>query len=198
MVATKFYSIKEEVRIVGFDDGPFKRGDEDVLVVGAVFRGGAFMDGVLSTRVSVDGLDATDKLAELVGECRFKDLRVIMVDGIAFGGFNVVDINRLYEETELPVIVVTRDMPDFEEIRGALSNLPDGERRYQLMMDAGKPVPVKTREGKRVHIQHAGIEASDAKAIVELSATRSLLPEPIRVAHLIAQGVVSGQSRGKA
>jgi endonuclease V-like protein UPF0215 family len=197
-VATKFYSIKEEVRILGVDDGPFNRGDEDVLVVGTVFRGGSFMDGVVSTRVSVDGLDATDKLTSLVGDTRFKDLRVIMLDGIAFGGFNVVDINRLYSEAKLPVIVVTRDMPDFNEIKKALKNLSDRQVRWKCMEDAGQPKPVETRDNKRVYIQTAGIDFKDAEAIVKLSATRSLIPEPIRVAHLIAQGVVSGQSKGKA
>jgi len=194
----KFYSIKDEVRVLGVDDGPFKRGDADVLVVGVVFRGGNWMDGVLSMRVAVDGLDATDKLVSLVKGCRFKDLRVVMLDGIAFGGFNVVDINRLYSETKLPVIVVTRDKPDFKEIKAALKNLPDSEVRWGYMRDAGEPKPVEVKDGKLVYIQTAGIKFTDAEAIVKLSATRSLIPEPIRVAHLIAQGVVSGESKGKA
>ncbi|MBD3388845.1 MAG: DUF99 family protein [Candidatus Altiarchaeales archaeon] len=197
-MVTRFYSIKDEVRVLGLDDGPFKRDDSDVLVVGAVFRGGSFMDGVISTRVSVDGLDSTARLAEVIGKTRFRDLRVIMLDGIAFGGFNVVDINRLCEETGLPVIVVTRNMPDFREIRRALMNLRDGKDRYRLMEDAGEPKPVETRDNKFVYIQAAGINFKDAEEIVRLSSTRSLIPEPIRVAHLIAQGVVSGESKGKA
>ncbi len=184
--------------MLGVDDGPFARGDEDVLVVGAVFRGGQWMDGVVSTRVSVDGLDATDKLIELVKDTRFKDLRVVMLDGIALGGFNVVDINRLYAEGGLPAIVVTRDEPDFNDIKNALENLSDSGERWKYMMDAGEPRRVPTREGESVHIQHAGLEPGDADAIVKLCSTRSAIPEPIRVAHLIAQGVVSGQSRGKA
>lgn len=193
-----FYAIKDEVRILGFDDGPFKRGDAETLVVGTVFRGGRWMDGVLSTKVAVDGLDSTDKLLALLGDLRFKDVRVIMLDGIAFGGFNVVDINRLNGEGGLPVIVVTRDMPSFEGIRKALNHLPEGDARWALIQEAGKPRPVETRGGKSVHIQSAGIRFEDASAIVKLSATRSLIPEPIRVAHLIARGIVSGQSRGKA
>ncbi|MBM3309562.1 MAG: DUF99 family protein, partial [Candidatus Altiarchaeales archaeon] len=55
IVATKFYRIKPEVRILGLDDGPFKQNDKKVLVVGVVFRGGSFLDGVVSTKVRVDG-----------------------------------------------------------------------------------------------------------------------------------------------
>lgn len=194
----RFYAIKDEVRILGFDDGPFKRGDRETLVVGTVFRGGRWMDGVLSTKVLVDGLDATDKLVSLIKKCRFKDVRVVMIDGIAFGGFNVVDIHGLYDETGLPVIVVTRDMPDFNGIRAALKHLGESDLRWSLIQKAGEPRPVETKKGKYVYIQAAGIGFADAEAIVKVSATRSLIPEPIRVAHLVAQGIVSGQSKGKA
>jgi len=196
-VAESFYRVKDEVRILGLDDSPFKRSDSSVLVVGCVFRGGKFLDGVVSTRVEVDGDDATDKLISLVKDIRFKDLRVILLDGIAFGGFNVVDINRLYGEGGLPVVVVTRDLPDFDKIRKALKYLPDWRRRWDYMVAAGDPVPVKLRSG-RVFVQFAGVCFSDVESIIKLSATRSLLPEPIRCAHLIGQGVVSGTSKGKA
>jgi uncharacterized protein len=197
-VDARFYAIKDEVRILGFDDGPFKRGDSETLLVGTVFRGGRWMDGLLSAKVSVDGLDSTDRLISLLARCRFKDIRVVMVDGIAFGGFNIVDIQRLHDTSGLPVVAVTRDMPDFAGIKSALRHLPDYDTRWGLIEKAGTPKPVETRNGKHVHIQTSGISFQDASAIVKLSATRSLIPEPIRVAHIIAQGIVSGQSKGNA
>ncbi|MFH0863262.1 MAG: DUF99 family protein [Candidatus Altiarchaeota archaeon] len=197
-MAVSFYSIKDEVRILGFDDGPFRRGDRETLVVGCVFRGGRWMDGVMSTKVAVDGLDSTEKLTSLVKARRFRDVRVVMVDGIAFGGFNVLDIGDLFEETGIPVIAVTRDMPDFEAIKAALKHTAEWQRRWTLIKAAGEPAAVEVRGGKRIHIQAAGIGFDDASSIVRLSATRSKVPEPLRVAHLIARGIVTGQSRGKA
>jgi endonuclease V-like protein UPF0215 family len=197
-VPARFYSIKPEIRILGFDDGPFRRGDESTLVVGAVFRGGRWLDGVVSTRVRVDGEDSTDRLIGLVKGLRFKDVRVMMLDGIAFGGFNIVDLPRLNRETGLPAISVVRAMPDFEGIKAALRHLPGFERRWRLIEAAGQPRFAATRGGKGVFIQPVGISYEDAASIVKLSATRSLLPEPIRAAHLMAQGVVSGQSKGRA
>ena len=43
-----------------------------------------------------------------------------MLDGLAFGGFNLIDIQEVYEKTKLPVIVVVRDKPNLEEIKKAL------------------------------------------------------------------------------
>ncbi|MDD5111354.1 MAG: DUF99 family protein [Candidatus Altiarchaeota archaeon] len=197
-MTTRFYKIKPEIRILGLDDGPFKRGDRSVLVVGAVFRGGSVLDGVVSTKVRVDGLDATRKISELAKKTRFKDLRVIMLDGLAFGGFNMIDIREVNERTGLPVIAVTRDMPDFKDIDNALNHLSHKNRRWQCIVKAGTPTRAETKNGRAVYIQHAGLRAEDASAIVKLSATRSNIPEPIRAAHLIAQGIVLGESKGKA
>jgi len=166
--------------------------------VGTVFRGGTVLDGVLSTQVAVDGIDATEKVVELISSCKFKDLRVLMLDGLGFGGFNLVDIQRVYRDTGLPVIAIVRKKPDFAEIFAALDNLGDKPLRVGIIEKAGEPVAVETRKNKWIFMQHVGVSESDAAELVRLSSTRSLIPEPIRVAHLIAQGIVLGQSRGKA
>ncbi|HHQ45078.1 MAG TPA: DUF99 family protein [Candidatus Altiarchaeales archaeon] len=195
----KFYGIKGEVRVLGVDDGPHKRGSGgQVLLVGTVFRGGSFMDGVMSTSVTADGIDATERLTEMVLKRRFKDIRVIMLDGLGFGGFNHVDIHKLSEDTGLPVIVVVRKEPGLDDIKSALKNLDEFDFRWGCVENAGKPIPVETRPGKSIHIQFAGIKEEQAVEITKLCSTRSMIPEPIRVAHLIAQGVVSGTSKGKA
>ncbi|ODS42127.1 MAG: hypothetical protein MSIBF_01970 [Candidatus Altiarchaeales archaeon IMC4] len=196
---TKFYSLKDEIRIIGIDDGSFDfRRDKTTILVGAIFRGGRWLDGILKTEVEIDGTDSTDKIISLISKTRHKDIRVIMLDGINFAGFNIVDIERLSKETKLPVIVIVRKMPDFESIKSALKKFDNHKERIGLIEKAGWPAPVETRPGKFVHIQHIGITKEDAAKIVKLSATRSLIPEPVRAAHLIASGIVLGESRGRA
>lgn len=195
----KFYSIKDEVRILGIDDSPFEpKSSGRVLIVGAIMRGGSCLDGVLSSDVEVDGLDATRRVVEMAGNTSHRDLRVVMLDGLGFAGFNLVDIQEVYMETGLPVIVVVRQKPDFDKIKSALQNLPDFSFRWGCIEKAGEPHQVESRDGKSIYIQVHGISLEDAREIVKLSATRSLIPEPIRVAHLIASGIILGESRGRA
>ena len=195
----KFYKIKDEIRILGIDDSPFDLyNDKTALVIGTIFRGGNWLDGVLRTEVTVDGTDATEKILQMVKKTKHKDLRIIMIDGITLGGFNVVNIKKLFEKTGLGVIVVVRHKPNFRQIKQVLNNLKDGEKRWDYMQIAGEPKKVETKPGKFIYIQNYGINDSDAKKIVKLSSTRSLIPEPIRVAHLIGSGIILGESRGKA
>ena len=155
------------------------------------------MDGVLSTYVHVDGEDATYNFIEMINKSKFKSqTQAILLDGIAVGGFNVINIESLWKHTGIPVIVVVRKMPDFEELEKALRKL-GMERKYQLMEKAGKPQKVEVKNGA-IFIQTAGITMEEAREILTISCTHSNIPEPIRAAHLIGAGIVKGESKGRA
>ena len=188
--------IKPEIRILAIDDSALIA--DRIMIVGVIFRAGEWLDGVLRSELARDGLDGTDVIAEMVtGTRHYPQIRVIMLDGVTYGGFNVIDIKELHSRTGLPVIVVMRTAPDMGRIRDALRNLPDFERRLQAIMNAGTITKVDMPEGS-LCIQCAGIVTEDAAKIVRLSTTHSHIPEPLRVAHLIATGIVCGESRGQA
>lgn len=188
--------MRSGVRVMGIDDGPFQRDHRgDVLVVGTVFRGGERLEGVVSTKVRRDGRNATDKLIRMITESRFHpQLHYIQLDGIALAGFNVVDIARLHDRTGLPAMVVSRTLPDQDAVRQALIRyIRGGAARWRLVERAG---PVHAIEG--LYCQLAGITVTEAAALIRLTRRHSKLPEPIRTAHLIATGIVRGESRGRA
>ncbi len=187
-------NFKKEARFIGIDDAPFNKfKDRHVLVVGTVFRGGEWLDGVLSTKVEVDGSDATKKLVAIIAKSKFKpQLQAILLDGIAMGGFNVVDVKMLFQKTAIPVIVVMRNFPDFEVITKVLTRL-GMERKIRLLKNAGIPQKVG-----HIYIQHIGISFDAARQIVEKTSTKSFIPEPLRIAHIIAAGIIKGESSGGA
>jgi hypothetical protein len=98
----------------------------------------------------------------------------------------------------LPVIVVSREKPNMRDILKAIKHLPGWPRRWSLIKGAGKiySIDIKRRGGP-IYIQPTGIRRKDAERVVRLSSLRSLVPEPIRVAHLIATAIVRGESHGR-
>ncbi len=186
--------IKKETRILGIDDSNFTKNEDKVLIVGALLRGGFWIDGVVSTYIERDGLDATEKISEMIISARYKDLRAIMLKGITLAGFNLVDIEKLNEKTGLPVIVVMRKMPDIEAIEKALTNLDQIEKRLEIIKNAGQIYSGKVREKSDIFFQFKGIEESDARELIRISSMHSHIPEPLRVSHIIATGVVRGES----
>jgi endonuclease V-like protein UPF0215 family len=189
LAAKTFRAIKSEIRVLGVDDGKFiPHTSGTALVVGVVFRGSCSIDGVMHTHISVDGFDATEQIAAMVNASpHSKQLRLIMLNGITFAGFNIVDIQELHSATGLPIITITEDKPDLEAIRRALDHLPRAKDRWKTVLEAGQIYSIKSK-GRTIFTGLAGISLTDAAEIVELTATRSSLPEPLRVAHLIASG----------
>jgi endonuclease V-like protein UPF0215 family len=181
--------------VVGFDDGPFPRAHRgDVLLIGAVFAG-TRLEGVLSGKVRRDGRNATATIAELVSRCRFRaHLQAVLLQGIAFAGFNVVDLAKLHKCLNLPVIVISRKQPNFLTIQSALLNkVPGGTSKWRLIEQAG---PMETLA--EVYVQRIGIEKAETEALIRRLALHSILPEPLRTAHLIAGGIATGESRHRA
>ena len=189
--------VKREVRILGIDDSPFNKKDKKCLVVGTVFRGGNYIDGLLSCYVKVDGNDSTSQLTKLIKKTKhLQQLQYVMIDGLTLAGFNVVDIKELNKKTKLPVIVVVRRKPNFKKIELALKKV-NGYSKIPIIRKAGE-VREFVVNNKKIYFQIAGLSKQKAKEILKLTCIHSLLPEPIRVAHLIASGVVLGESRGRA
>ncbi len=187
--------VKRYSHVIGFDDAPFERAHRgDVMIVGAVFAG-MRLEGVLSGKVRRDGANATRVLIDLVRHSRFgAHVQAILLQGIAFAGFNVVDVHALHRALKIPVLVVARRAPNLAAIRSALLHkVRGGRRKWALIEQLG---PMEAVQG--VYVQRAGITLDKAADLIRRLALHSTLPEPLRTAHLIAGGVTQGESRHRA
>jgi uncharacterized protein len=190
--------MKPQFRVLGVDDAPFQFTDEHVPVVGVVLRAPSYVEGVLTTRVHVDGTDATDVLVDAIGRSRYREgLALVLIDGAALGGFNVVDIDALHEAIRVPVATVTRDRPDIDAMERILrKKFADWEARLEILRRK-ELIEVKTPH-KPLYATAAGIEPRDLAEAIHRCTVRGALPEPLRVAHLIATAIVKGESKGNA
>lgn len=191
--------MKPHLRVLGIDDAPFRFGDATVPVVGVVVRAPNYVEGVLATRVAVDGDDATDRLLERIAASRYREgLALIMLDGVALGGFNLVDIHRLHRELGIPVATVTRRPPDLAAMEAVLRRkFADADRRIELLRRSAT-AEVPTAAGRPLIAGSVGIGPEELKGIITRTTVRGSLPEPIRLAHLVATAMVRGESRGRA
>ncbi len=181
---------KEEVRVLGIDDVRFDRGRQrKTLLIGVVMRGYKQIDGLLSTWIEIDGMDVTDKIIEMIrSSSHYYQLRIIMLSGVTFAGFNVADPYRIYEELSLPVIIVIDKYPDIEGTIHGLKKFVDADRRIEIIKSLPSPIEVKSKYGN-CYIQPIGIDTGEAKELVRRLSINSKLPEPVRVANLIAHGI---------
>jgi len=181
--------------VIGFDDAPFTREHRgDVRIVGTVCAR-TRLDGILSAQVRRDGRNSTCVMQQTIEDSPFLGhLQAVLLQGIAVAGFNVVDIHALNEALGLPVLVVARRQPRMAKIRRTLlSKVPGGTRKWALIEKAGPMEPLG-----EVFVQRAGLSLSAARDVLRATTLHGNLPEPLRLAHIIAGGITTGTSRGRA
>lgn len=181
--------------VIGVDDAPSpKRHRGDVALFGVVTTAGR-MDGLLTGRVRKDGRNATDAIARMVTESRFHaHAQCVLLQGLTFAGFNVVDLPALHEKLDRPVLVVARRAPRYDAIeRALLQHVKGGARKWATMQRAGTMEAVGD-----VFVQRAGLSLEDAADVLRDTTLVGHIPEAVRLAHLIAAGVAYGHSHGRA
>jgi endonuclease V-like protein UPF0215 family len=181
--------------VIGFDDAPFDRDHRgDVLLVGVVCSR-TRLDGIISGRVRRDGANATREMIRAIEASQFAEhIQAVLLQGIAVAGFNVVDVHALHEALDVPVLAIVRRQPDFAAIHRALFARTRGaERKWRLIQAAGNLDRIRG-----VLVQRVGITIDRARDLLAATTLHGNLPEPLRLAHLIAGGVTTGASRGRA
>lgn len=190
----KALRLGKQIRVAGVDDAPFAKERGSVVNVSAIICSNTRFEGMLWGEVTKDGADATEQLLAMLQHSKFiEQLHVVLIDGVAVGGFNIIDINHLAAELSLPCIAVMRKPPDFSAIDKALQNFADYARRAALIQAAGE-----VHSAEPFYFQTAGLEPDVAAAALQQLTDNGNVPEALRLAHLIGSAIKTGQSSQRA
>jgi uncharacterized protein len=179
--------------LLGIDDGPFARGDRDAVIVAVAMEGHDLVEAVAVTRFPVDGDDATGFLgAWIVGLRVHPALHGIFLGGITIAGLGIIDVTALAARTGCPVLAVSRRDPRDHRVADALAAAGLADRR--AILDRTPPAHAL---GAGLYVASAGATVAETTVLVRAASAKAAVPEPLRLAHLIAAAVASGQSHGR-
>src|SRR4029077_6203356 len=184
---------KQASRCIGIDDGPFPPKTDDRVRYSpliAAWLKGSHLQKVRTDWITVDVLDATGKAQLLLKGSQHLP---VLLSGVTFGGFNLIDPRKIQKMTKAPVIVVIGSRPDNRAVKRALSrHFPDWKDRWDLIRSLGPLHKVLTiaNEGP-VFFERFGCSTRDADLILKGSPMVSRIPEPLRVAGILARGLLS-------
>ena len=178
------------LRIVGVDDGPFsarRRGLAKTILVAVLLEGPKIIDLRVGT-IEVDGVDAHRILLSLLNTLSYN---VVMLSGVSFGGFNLVDIKELAGRTGKPVIAVIRERPNNKAVQDALrEHFEDWRSRWRVVENAGRLYSCKpVAEEPRLYFEVRGASPVFARRVIASASFISRLPEAVRVAGIVAKGL---------
>ncbi|NMB79786.1 MAG: DUF99 family protein [Methanomicrobiales archaeon] len=158
-------------------------------LAGVVMRKDLRIDGFTSGTVTVGGTDATEVIIRMYRELNRKDINVILLSGCVIAWFNIIDPEQITLETKIPVICVT-----YEESDGLLDDIryhfPKDEPRLAAYQNLGTRTAVTLMTGLTLYIRTAGISTEEAARFCNQFTLDGKIPEPLRVARLVARQVL--------
>ena len=90
----------------------FSQDSKKSVLSGIVMSTDLIIDGFVMGHSTVGGDDATDAILEMHKRLDRPDVSFLLISGIVISLYNIVDLKRISEETELPVIGVTYEESD--------------------------------------------------------------------------------------
>lgn len=184
----------KKIRVLGVDDAPFARTRGLPVQICSILCSDTRFEGMITAHIRKDGIDATDVLIAAILNCKFyPQIQVILTDGIAFGGFNLIDLPRLSAAIERPCIAVMRKMPDLVAINKALGYFEDAAQRRALLARAGT-----IYQSAPFVYQVMGCEPEIAAQVLQRLTDQGHVPEALRLAHLIGSAIKTGESSNRA
>jgi len=138
--------------------------------------------------ITVDGLDASEKLITMLRNLAFD---IVMLAGVSFAGFNLVDPTLVFEEFHKPIILVSRTKPNNIAVKNALLlHFEDWKARWSILRKLGPIYEVASMSGEPpIYVELVGATLVWATKLIRALVSCCRIPEPIRVARLIAQGL---------
>jgi endonuclease V-like protein UPF0215 family len=133
-------------------------------------------------------MDATDTILGMIRDLDRRDINVVLLSGCVIAWFNVIDIDIIAEVSGIPVICVT-----YEESEGLLDDIryhfPKDKDRMQAYLRLGDREPVDLGGARTIYLRTAGIGRADAAQLCCDFTLEGKIPEPLRVARLLARQV---------
>ncbi len=186
--------MKDCIRTIGVDDAAFQRkASKKAFVFGVIVRGYNLVEGILRTMVEVDGWDATEKIGEMIASSKYvSQLRAIILGSSTIAAFNIIDLRRLFDITNIPVITILPTLPNEEDVKKALSHLENWREKHNVLSSnpAIEEIAFKNQIGKQYKkfFQQVGFTNTEqVRKVIEISTHSSSIPECLRLADMIGQ-----------
>ena len=190
---TRLHLNKPGMRVLGIAES-FRQTEVQALIAGVVMRGDLVIDGFAFGTTTVGGDDATSSIAALYRRLRRNDVNLLMLSGCIISKYNIVDIDALARSVARPVVCLT-----YNESAGIetllVKRFPDSPDKLAAYRNLGEREPLRLSSGHTIYVRSCNIAGAEAKAVVDMFTLQGSIPEPVRVAKLMARAGARRSSR---
>jgi endonuclease V-like protein UPF0215 family len=187
------HATKKAIRALGVAES-FRPAARKSTLAGVVMRTDLIVDGFVFGAATVGGDDATDSVLRMFRKLKRADVNLILLSGCIISRYNIIDVDEVARRSGLPVVCLT-----YNESRGIEHTIRNHferpEARVERYRKLGGRTPVLLHTGQRAYVRNAQISDADAKRVLDAFTLQGVIPEPIRLARLLARSWSALRSR---
>ncbi len=173
---------KEKARVLGISES-FNINSQFSYMVGVVMRKDLVFEGLFVENPKIGGNDATEKIINGYYSLKRNDISCIMIDGCILSMYNIVDLYRIKEKLNMPVIcIASKEGKNLRE-----SFIKNNQRDKLEVYEKLGPQKKISVAGYEYWVRFSGIEEFEAKHIIKSFVVSGRTPEPIKVSKIIAR-----------
>ncbi len=184
--------MKSGVRIAAITTGPIgklgkRKGGWKALLVCVVGNLNG-VEGILSTKIAIDGNDATEKIIRLIRRTHFREqIRVLAFNGIALAGLNIVNVDALEKSLGVSCLILTRQKPHLNLLKRSvrLLKIDKKEKKERMALLSSQK---RARKMNGFYVQ---------TSLDETRKLSKICADLLRLSHLISRGIATGESKGR-
>jgi endonuclease V-like protein UPF0215 family len=181
---------KKGIRELGIAESFVKGGSETSILAGVVMRTDIIVDGFTFSKATVGGMDATKKILQMYEAFGRSDINVLLLNGCIVSWYNVLDLNKIAQTVNLPLVCVTHDDSEglekyFEE------NFPDDwQAMVEIYRRNGPRKLFALHDGGSVYARELNVSDDDTLKLLNKFTRHGAVPEPLRIARLLARSLM--------
>ena len=171
----------------------FSQDSKKSVLSGIVMSTELVIDGFVMGHSTVGGDDATDAILTIYEKLDRADISFLLISGIIISLYNMIDVKRISEKTGLPVVAITHEESD--GIEDAIRHhFPDSYKsKLAEYSKLGSREKITLRTSHDLYIRNEGCTVLEAKQLLDKITTQGSVPEPLRIAQLLANTLLKAK-----
>ena len=165
----------------------FRQDSETSVLAGIIMSTDFIIDGFVFGESTLKGDDATEVIVSMYNKLERPDISFILISGLVISLYNIIDIKRVHDALQIPIIGVTyKESEGLEETikKHFPGNYKEKLVRYSKL---GKREKISLDTSFDLYVRNEGCTVLECKQLLNKITNQGSIPEPLRIAQLLAK-----------
>ena len=168
----------------------FRPNSERSILSGLIMRRDFVIDGFVFGSVALEGNDATNQILHMYEELGRSDISYVIISGVIISMYNIVDIKKLCNSLQMPVIGITYN-ESFGIENAIKHHFPKSfEFKINEYKKLGQRERITLHTSYDLFVRYEGCKIHEVKQLLNELTLQGSIPEPLRVSQLLANALL--------